>query len=345
MKTSIVSDLLRDGALSREGYRELLQGGSDDTLRRMAQSVSREQFGDEVYVRALLEVTNRCRNNCYYCGIRAANRDVQRYTLSRERILECCRSAYSLGFRTFVMQGGEDASMSDDWVERVVGDIRHEFSDAAITLSLGERSRECYSRWFEAGANRYLLRHESYNREHYESLHPRSMSWSRRIESLYHLRDVGYQVGTGFMVGTPAQSLDHIVDDLKFIESFRPEMVGIGPFIPHHSTPFSEAAKGDLAMTLRLISILRLMHPSALIPSTTALATLDERGRESGIEHGANVVMPNISPSEERANYSLYDNKAAFGSESAEGLRILEERLSKIGYSLSFSRGDYRGRK
>lgn len=342
MKTSIVSDLLRDGALPREGYRELLRGGSDDTLRRMAQEVSREKFGGEVYVRALLEITNSCKNNCYYCGIRAANREVKRYSLSRDRILDCCRAAYELGFRTFVLQGGEDPAMSDEWVESVVGGIRGEFADAAITLSLGERSRECYKRWREAGADRYLLRHETYDKEHYESLHPSAMSWERRIESLYALRDVGFQVGTGIMVGSPAQSVDHIVEDLKFIESFRPEMVGIGPFIPHHATPFSEAAKGDLGMTLRLISILRLMHPEALIPSTTALATLDPQGREAGVEHGANVVMPNVSPREERANYALYDNKVAFGSESAEGLSMLEDRLKKIGYSLSFSRGDYK---
>lgn len=336
-----INNLFRDGALPQEGYRELLQGGADDALREAAREVTHREFGNKIYVRALLEVTNRCRNNCYYCGIRAANRELRRYSLSQESILECCRAAYKLGFRTFVLQGGEDPEMSDEWVEQTVQKIRDEFLECAITLSLGERSRACYERWFKAGANRYLLRHESYNEEHYASLHPRVMSRDRRIESLRDLRDIGFQVGTGIMVGSPAQTIEHIVEDLKFIEEFRPEMVGIGPFLPHHATPFGGAEAGSLEMTLRLISILRLMHPAALIPSTTALATLDPMGRELGIEAGANIVMPNVSPVEERKSYSLYDNKAAFGSESAEGLLLLTERLSKIGYEISFERGDY----
>ncbi len=345
-----VSRLLADSSLPAEGYRELLRGGEDLELRRAAECVTLREFGRGVYVRALIELTNRCRNNCYYCGIRVASRDVERYTLSRNEVLSACGEAYTLGFRTFVLQGGEREWGRDgerEWARdggelvELVGEIHGRYPKCAITLSLGEMERDMYERLFEAGASRYLLRHETYNRAHYELLHPASMSWAKRMEALDVLKDIGYQVGVGMMVGSPYQCVEHLVEDLLFIERFRPKMVGIGPFIPHHATPFATEPAGDLEMTLRLISIVRLINPRMLIPSTTALATLCEGGRERGILAGANVVMPNVTPANQRNNYTLYDNKAAFGSESAEGLQLLREQLNKIDREINFERGDY----
>ena len=248
---------------------------------------------------------------------------------------------YTLGFRTFVLQGGEDASQTDDWIAETVASIRREFSDCAITLSLGEKSKEAYQRFFDAGANRYLLRHETFNEAHYAELHPSEMSRDNRLQSLQWLKDIGYQTGTGIMVGSPGQTINHLVEDLLFIERFRPEMIGIGPFIPHADTPFANEPAGSIELTLKLLSIFRLMHPSALIPATTALASLSPDGRERGILAGANVVMPNLSPSDVREKYTLYNHKAAFGSEAAEGLKLLEEQLNKIGYKISYLRGNY----
>ena len=266
---------------------------------------------------------------------------VSRYALSRETILSCCREGHALGFRTFVLQGGEDVSQTDDWVTETVSAVRKEFPDCAITLSLGEKSKEAYQRFFEAGANRYLLRHETFNETHYQELHPSEMSRNHRLRCLEWLKEIGYQTGTGIMVGSPGQTIDHLVEDLLFIERFHPEMIGIGPFIPHAETPFANKPAGSIKLTLKLLSILRLMHPSALIPATTALASLSSDGRERGILAGANVVMPNLSPSSVREKYSLYNQKAAFGSEAAEGLKLLEEQLNKIGYTISNERGDY----
>ena len=306
-----------------------------------AQEVTFGRFGNEVFIRGLIEIGNQCHNNCYYCGIRIGNRSLPRYELSREMILDCCREGYRLGFRTFVLQGGESSSMTNEWIEEIVSAIHGEFPDCAITLSLGEKFRDAYERFFRAGANRYLLRHETYNKEHYRLLHPAVMSYDKRLQCLYRLKKIGYQTGTGMMVGSPGQTVDHLVEDVLFIEQFRPEMIGIGPFIPHHDTPFASYPAGSVEMTLRLLSIFRLMHPAALIPATTALATLVADGRERGIQAGANVVMPNLSPTEQREKYSLYDNKASFGAEAAEGLRQLAERLNAIGYKISNSRGDY----
>jgi len=343
MKT-IVDKLCHEHSLTAEEYRSLLL--CEDTitnsyLQEKAQQTTIARFGRGVFIRGLIEISNRCRNNCLYCGIRKSNTMVSRYALSRETILSCCREGYAIGFRTFVLQGGEDVSQTDDWVEETVASIHREFPDCAITLSLGEKSKEAYQRFFKAGANRYLLRHETFNKEHYGKLHPADMSRDRRLQCLKWLKDTGYQTGTGIMVGSPGQTTDHLVEDLLFIERFQPEMIGIGPFIPHTDTPFANEPAGNIEMTLKLLSIFRLMHPSALIPATTALSTLSPDGRVQGILAGANVVMPNLSPSSVREKYSLYNNKAAFGSEAAEGLKELELQLRKIGYHISKERGDY----
>lgn len=339
-----VDKLRRERKLSADEYRKLLLCENVETLQylqKQAQEVAYVHFGNRIFIRGLIEITNRCRNNCYYCGIRKGNRDIPRYELTHEEILACCHEGYLLGFRTFVLQGGEFPEVKDDWITKVVAAIRLAFPDCAITLSLGEKSREAYERFFQAGANRYLLRHETSDEEHYRMLHPEKMSLACRLQCLDWLKEIGYQVGTGIMVGSPQQTIDHLVKDVLYIERFQPEMIGIGPFLPHHDTPFAMCLPGNMELTLKLLSIFRLMHPTALIPSTTALATLAPDGRERGILAGANVVMPNLSPQSQRKNYSLYDNKASLGAEAAEGLMKLEERLKRIGYEISKERGDY----
>lgn len=340
----MIDKLRHERKLNAEEYKALLLCQDAEVLeylQRQAQEETLARFGNKIFIRGLIEISNRCRNNCYYCGIRNKNGNIARYELTQEEILACCREGYRLGFRTFVLQGGEAPKVKDGWIAETVAAIRREFTDSAITLSLGERSREAYKRFFQAGANRYLLRHETHNEQHYRKLHPVEMSLAHRLQCLDQLKEIGYQVGTGIMVGSPHQTIDHLVEDIRFIEQFRPEMIGMGPFIPHRDTPFATSPPGDMELTLKLLSILRLMLPAALIPATTALATLAPDGRERGILAGANVVMPNLSPPAQRAKYSLYDNKASMGAEAAEGLKRLEEELKKIGYEISKERGDY----
>lgn len=340
-----IDKLRKERTLRPEEFRQLLTECDGDSLRyinKQAQEVSLAHFGNRIYIRGLIEVSNRCRNNCYYCGIRKGNPTIERYQLTIESILDCCKQGYELGFRTFVLQGGEDPALTDERIEKIVSTIRQSYPDCAITLSLGEKSRETYERLFGAGANRYLLRHETYNELHYQQLHPAEMSCRQRLQCLWDLKEIGYQTGTGIMVGSPGQTVEHLIQDILFIEKLRPEMIGIGPFLPHHDTPFAQSPSGTVEQTLLLLSIFRLMHPPALIPATTALATLTPDGRERGILAGANVVMPNLSPREERKKYNLYNNKASLGAESAEGLNILQQQLEGIGYQISFSRGDYK---
>ena len=297
-------------------------------------------YGRLVFMRGLIEITSHCRNNCLYCGLR---RDVQcrRYRLSEEQILDCCSIGHRLGFRTFVLQGGEDAWFTDERVCHIVGAIRSRFPDCAITLSLGERGRESFARLKEAGADRYLLRHETADPDHYAFLHPAEMSFAHRMQCLHDLRDLGYQVGAGFMVGSPGQSIATLMKDLEFIDTFRPEMVGIGPFIPAAGTPFEHRPAGSVELTLRLLAIIRIIHPHVLLPATSALGTLHPQGRERAIAAGANVVMPNLSPQDTRALYSIYNNKLATGSEAAESAADIRARMAAIGMQVPTARGDY----
>ena len=297
-------------------------------------------YGRTVYVRGLIEVSNICRNDCLYCGIRRSNPNCERYRLTPEEILSCADEGYTLGFRTFVLQGGEDSYFNDDVLGSVVREIKSRHPDCAVTLSMGERSRESYAYLRECGADRYLLRHETADETHYTQLHPREMSYAHRMNCLHELRELGYAVGCGFMVGSPFQTAKHIAQDLKFIETFRPEMCGIGPFIPHKDTPFKDYPAGTLELTCYLLSIIRLIHPSVLLPATTALGTIDPMGREKGIMSGANVVMPNLSPVNVRKKYELYDNKICTGEESAQCRECLNSRMKAIGYEIVTCRGD-----
>ena len=315
-----------------------------DNLFAEAAALRDRVYGRTIFLRGLIEISNHCRNNCLYCGIR---RDVktQRYRLSKEQILDCCQTGHNLGFRTFVLQGGEDAWFTDEVLCDIVADIKHRFPDCAVTLSLGERGRDSFRRLREAGADRYLLRHETADASHYALLHPAEMSFEHRMQCLYDLRDLGYQVGTGFMVGSPFQTLDTLKKDLAFIAEFHPDMVGIGPFIPADGTPFANRPAGSIDLTLRLLAILRLLLPDVLLPATTALGTLHPSGRERAIAAGANVIMPNLSPQDTRALYSIYNNKLSTLSEAAETVADIRARLLAIGFDAPVDRGDHKKMK
>lgn len=320
----------------------LLMGTDYDAsvLFEAADRVRKQVYAGEVYIRGLIEISNHCRNNCLYCGIRASNTNVCRYRLTKEQILGCCAAGYELGFRTFVLQGGEDAAFDDDTMCDIIEAIKAAHPNCAVTLSIGEKSRQSYKRFFDAGADRYLLRHETADEEHYASLHPPKMKLEARKQCLFDLKDIGYQVGSGFMVGSPGQMPGHLLADLRFLQELKPDMIGIGPFISHKDTPFANCANGSVDLTVKLVAILRLLFPHALIPATTALGTIAADGRQRALTAGANVVMPNLSPQSVRELYSLYDNKAHTGAEAAESLAILKKQVSEAGYEVVVARGD-----
>jgi len=341
----LIDKLYDTGNLAPEEYKSLIDNRNPELaeyLFEKARAVRIENYGYDVYIRGLIEFTNYCGNDCFYCGIRKSNREVGRYRLTKEQILECCSVGYDLGFRTFVLQGGEDEYYTDDLIVDIIRSIKIRYPDCAVTLSIGERSYDSYRAFFDAGADRYLLRHETANTEHYRKLHPKSLSPDNRKQCLYNLKEIGYQVGCGFMVGSPFQNTDCLVEDLLFIKKLNPHMVGIGPYIPHHATPFANKEAGTLELTLFLIGIIRLMLPDVLLPATTALGTIHPKGRELGILAGANVVMPNLSPRSVREKYMLYDNKICTGDEAAECISCMHRRMESIGYHITVSRGDHK---
>ena len=344
-KTIILIDKLeKERKLAGEEFLFLINARDAETTQYLfsrATEVRQFYYRKDVYVRGLIELTNYCRRNCYYCGIRAGNKNIERYRLTKEQILDCCQEGYELGFRTFVLQGGEDMSYTDEIMTDIIRSIKRQYPDCAITLSIGERSYESYKSYKDAGADRFLLRHETADATHYGQLHPKEMSSDERKECLMNLKALGFQFGTGFMVGSPFQTPELLVKDLLFIQEINPQMVGIGPFIPHHETPFAAEKAGSTELTLYLLAILRLMLPQALLPATTALGTLEKGGRELGILAGANVLMPNLSPLDVRTKYMIYDNKIATGLEAAESLKKLKESIAKIGYQIVEARGDY----
>lgn len=340
---TLVDKLEAQNSLNREEWIQLIEGRTPKLAQYIfekARKIRQAYYGTDVYIRGLIEFTNYCKNDCYYCGIRRSNSRAHRYRLSEEQILRCCHQGYTLGFRTFVLQGGEDGYFTDERMVNLVKEIRKNYPDCAITLSIGERSYDSYLALFEAGAGRYLLRHETWDEEHYRLLHPPALSAKHRQQCLWDLKKIGYQVGTGYMVGSPFQTAENLADDMLFLEKLNPQMVGIGPFIPHHDTPFKDQAAGTLELTLYMLGLIRLMLPKVLLPATTALGTIDEKGRELGILAGANVVMPNLSPENVRKDYLLYDNKICTGSEAAECRMDLENRMHAIGYQVVCHRGD-----
>ena len=340
----IIDRLVKERDLTDEEFEKLILCEDKETteyLASKAREVREAVYGKEVYLRGLIEFTNYCKNDCLYCGIRRSNKNAERYRLTSEQILNCCEIGYKLGFRTFVLQGGEDAYFSDDVLVPLIKEIKEKYPECALTLSIGEREKESYQKLFDAGADRYLLRHETADKEHYESLHPAELSFDHRIRCLWDLKEIGYQVGCGMMIGSPNQTVKHLIKDLRFLQDFKPEMVGIGPFIPHHDTPFADRETGSVDITLKLLSIIRIMLPEVLLPATTALGTADGLGREKGILAGANVVMPNLSPTDVRDKYLLYDNKICTGDEAAECIRCMTLRVKKVGYEVVQKRGDH----
>ena len=340
----VAQKLIREHNLTREEFVELIKMADDPQVDALladeAVRIRKEVYGTDVYTRGLIEFTNYCKNDCYYCGIRRSNPNAKRYRLTEDEILACCENGYELGFRTFVLQGGEDPYYNDDRMVDIVQKIHAGYPDCAITLSIGEKSYESYKRFREAGADRYLLRHETANDAHYRKLHPEEMSLTVRKQCLYDLKALGYQVGAGFMVGSPEQTAETLADDLVFLKELEPQMVGIGPFIPHHDTRFANEKAGSVELTLKLLSVIRLLLPKVLLPATTALGTLDSLGREKGLCAGANVVMPNLSPVENRKQYELYDNKICTGEEAAECRGCLARRVESVGYEIVTDRGD-----
>ena len=339
---SLIDRLYETGDLSKEELREVITSNDhDEYLQEKAREVAVSIFGKDIYIRGIVEFSNYCRNDCYYCGIRAGNRNCERYRMTPEEIISCADSGYDIGFRTVVLQSGEDLTYSTEDICNIVRTLKEHHPDRAVTLSIGEKTREEYQAYYDAGADRYLLRHETYNKAHYEQLHPSSMSRDNRIRCLYDLKDIGFQTGCGIMIGTPGQTADNIVEDLIFMKEFEPHMIGIGPFLPAANTPFADCPPGDVALTLRLLSVIRLMLPKVLLPATTALGTAETQGREKGILAGANVVMPNLSPVENRGKYQLYDGKICISDDAALCARCLTARLSNIGYRAVTGRGDH----
>lgn len=339
----LVDTLRTTHHLESGGYKALLSCDDEQSLylHHQAQEVAVTRFGHGIFVRGLIELTNVCRNDCLYCGIRRSNSEIKRYTLTKEQVLQSCKQGYEMGFRTFVLQGGELPREKASWIASIISEIRARWTDCAITLSLGEWPLEDIKLFKQAGADRYLLRHETHNPHHYAMLHPSEMSIKTRLQCLDDLKAAGFQVGTGIMVGSPGQTLEHIVEDIEFIEQFQPHMIGLGPFVPQHSTPLANYSHGNTQLTTRLYSIFRLMFPDALIPSTTALNSIHPEGRLLGIKAGANVVMPNLSPIDYREQYSLYDGKAFTKTEAVEGIAQLKTQLATIGYHIDWSRGDH----
>ena len=329
--------------LPDEALQALIADDTNDAqLFQAADAVRRERYGTDVFLRGLIEFTNVCKNDCYYCGIRRSNTHAARYRLSEAEILQCCETGYRMGFRTFVLQGGEDPRNTDQAMCALIECIKTRYPDCAVTLSIGEKPRQSYQAYFDAGADRYLLRHETASEAHYHKLHPPELTLANRKRCLYDLKDIGFQVGAGFMVGSPGQTTRELLADLRFLQELQPDMIGIGPFIPHHQTPFAQEKPGTLELTLRMLAILRLLFPYALLPATTALGTISPIGRELGLKAGANVMMPNVTPTDQKRHYDLYDNKICMDEEATKCLSCLESRVQSVGYRIVSDRGDVR---
>nr|WP_295611347.1 [FeFe] hydrogenase H-cluster radical SAM maturase HydE [uncultured Terrisporobacter sp.] len=342
----LIDKLNEDKKLNLYQWEQLLGTFKEEDQKyaaNMARNISLEKFGNKIFFRGIVEFTNVCKNNCKYCGIRRGNKEVSRYRLNKEEILKCCEEGYKYGYRTFVLQGGEDNYYSDEMMEDIISSIHKKYPDCAITLSIGEKERESYEKFYKAGATRFLLRHETADEKHYEKLHTDELSWEHRMNCLKNLKDIGYQTGCGFMVGSPYQSISNIAKDMIFIGKFKPQMIGIGPFIPHKDTPFKGFNCGSAKMTLFILSLCRIMLPDVLLPATTALSTVRDDGRQLGVLSGANVIMPNLSPIEVRKKYMLYDNKAITGDDAGENLKLIQDNMNEIGYEVIIDKGDYKG--
>ena len=341
----LIDRLHRDHHLEESQWLQLLTDPSQEGMeyaQALAREISIKNFGKAIYFRGIIEFTNICRCDCRYCGIRCSNKNVSRYRLTQEDILRCCAEGYEGGFRTFVLQGGEDGWFTDERMCAIIRAIKETYPDCAVTLSLGERSRQSYEALYAAGADRYLLRHETADAEHYALLHPAGQTLANRLRCLRDLKEIGYQTGCGIMVGSPGQTPATLAKDMVFMQAFKPQMIGIGPFLPHQDTPFKNEKPGSVELTLYLLALSRILLPWVLLPATTALGTAEGDGRQRGVLAGCNVVMPNLSPADVRKKYMLYDNKAGTDLTAAEGVAILRQQMADIGYDVVIGRGDFR---
>lgn len=340
---NLIDKLYKENILIEEELVYLIENINEEDKKYLIEKASetkKKYYSNKVFMRGLIEFTNYCKNDCYYCGIRRSNKNADRYRLSLQQIMDCCEIGYNLGYRTYVLQGGEDSYFTDERIVQIVKTIKSKYPDCAITLSIGEKPYESYKKYYEAGADRYLLRHETADEVHYSKLHPKELTLSNRKECLYNLREIGFQVGAGFMVGSPYQTSKNLAKDLLFLKDLGPHMVGIGPFIPQKDTEFKEEKEGSLETTILMIALTRLLLPKALIPATTALGTIHPLGREMGLKAGGNVVMPNLSPTNVREKYSLYDNKICTGDEAAECRGCIQRRIESVGFEVDLTRGD-----
>ncbi len=340
---SLIDKLKQNNCLERFEYQYILDNIDREAfvyLSKQSREVTNASYGKFVYMRGLIEFSNYCKQDCNYCGIRASNSKAKRYRLNKAQILECCDEGYRLGYRTFVLQGGEDPHFTREVLVDLIRTIKAKYPKTALTLSLGERSYEDYAAFYEAGANRYLLRHETASKRLYEYLHPSAMSFENRMECLHNLKKIGFQVGAGFMVNTPTQTNADLVEDLLFLQEFKPAMCGIGPYLSHDDTPLNNQNNGTVDQTIVLVSLVRLMHPNCLLPSTTALGTLESIGREKALKAGANVVMPNLSPTNVRELYEIYQDKICTGDEAAHCRNCIEAKINTIGLIVDMQRGD-----
>lgn len=344
MIKQLIDKLCLKEPLSKEEFVTLIGLTKEDDFAYLcikANQIKEETFGKYVYIRGLIEFTNYCKNDCYYCGIRCSNKKAQRYRLSFEDILASCDMGEQLGIQTYVLQGGEDPFFTDEKLIEIVQKIKEKYPHKAITLSVGERTDESYLKLKKNGVDRYLLRHETATKSHYEQLHPGNLTLENRLECLRKLKQAGFQTGAGFMVGSPFQNDEHLANDLLLLKELQPEMVGIGPFIHHNDTPFKDFSDGSVRKTVLMVALTRLLLPKALIPSTTALASLNQDGRKMALLSGANVVMPNLTPAGNRKKYLLYQNKISAGEETAECFHQLKEEIESIGLKMDLFRGDF----
>lgn len=338
----LIEKLYRNNYLEKKEIIYLLDHINEEEqqiLFNRANETRLKYYGNYVYMRAIIEFSNICKQDCMYCGIRKSNKKAKRYRLSKEQILECCEEGYKLGYRTFVLQGGEDDWYTQEKLAEIIKEIKDRYEDVALTLSIGEKSYEEYEILHKCGADRFLLRHETATKELYEQLHP-NMSFENRRQCLSDLKEIGYQVGAGFLVGLPNQGNEDFANDLLFLKDIQPDMIGIGPFLPHHQTPLKDEKGGDLDKALIMIALTRLMVPECLLPATTAMGTISKQGREIALKAGANVVMPNLSPTTVRSKYELYDNKMYTGDEAAECLKDIERKINSAGFQVDMGIGD-----
>ena len=344
----LIDKLYKEKKLELKEWEQLLGTFTDEDRAyagNIARNIAVSKFGKKIFFRGIVEFTNICRNNCKYCGIRRGNKNLVRYRLTKNEILDCCNDGYKAGYRTFVLQGGEDMFFTDEKMVDIISSIHEKYPDCAITLSIGERERESYEKFFKAGATRFLLRHETADEDHYNKLHPAELSWKHRMNCLKNLKDIGYQTGCGPMIGSPYQSVTTLAEDMVFMGEFKPAMIGTGPFIPHHDTPFKDFPSGNVNTTLMVLSLCRIMLPDVLLPATTALGTAKNNGRQEGVLAGANVIMPNLSPVNVRKNYMLYDHKKITGDDAGENLKLIQDNMKEIGYEVVIDKGDYKGSK